>query len=378
MRFLDLFNEIEKGSYALTDEAVYYSIKNNDEMIPLWGGNKSHNKVDRMVSKSAKTKDGQDIKIFSGEGIIISLDGSAGSMTYKKGEVFALNHHAGFITVRPDKKELVNLEYFALFYQNFYRSLAVSDGSKTLSLKQIYNEEFEIPSINIQNRIMRKLTEVKYAVQKLDNLKPMLLDILAQEVTINYTTYQAQDVPISKVLGYMSGNSGLTEEFIYKSLQNQGTRYKILSSSTEESTLMGEIPMCEINGNPLKVFSDRKGLLVTRNGKAGRTKFLDKGNYTINDHAYILFLLDDCPYDIDLRWLAIQYRPEFLSYSSNSENGTWNMTGFFKYVRIDIPSVKEQLQLINLWEKAELLVNRIDKIQLRMDNLLSKELALVN
>jgi len=54
------------------------------------------------------------------------------------------------------------------------------------------------------------------------------------------------------------------------------------------------------------------------------------------------------------------------------------MTGFFKYVRIDIPSVKEQLQLINLWEKAELLVNRIDKIQLRMDNLLSKELALVN
>ncbi len=378
MKFLDLFNEIEKGNYALTDEAIYYSIQDNDERIPLWGGNKSHIKVDRMVSKSAKTKNGQQIKIFSGEGIIISLDGSSGSMTYKKGEVFALNHHAGFITVRSDKRDLINLEYFSLFYQNFYRSIAISDGSKTLSLKQIYTEEFEIPSIDIQNRIMSSLREVKEAMEKLDNLKPMLMDVLEQEVTINYTSYQAKDVRIVKVIDYMSGNSGLTEEVIYQSLQNTGTRYKVLSSSTEDSTMMGEIPMCEINGKPLKVFSSKKGLLVTRNVKAGRTKLLDKGNYTINDHAYVLFVRDDCPYDIDLRWLAIQYKSEFLLYSSNSDNGTWNMTGFFKATKIDIPSTQEQLQLINLWGKAELLVKTIDKLQLRVDDLLSKEIAIVN
>ena len=55
--------------------------------------------TDRRISVSAKTKKGATIKIFSGEGIIISLDGSAGSMTYKNGEKFALNHHAGFITL---------------------------------------------------------------------------------------------------------------------------------------------------------------------------------------------------------------------------------------------------------------------------------------
>lgn len=47
MKFLDVFNKIQKGDYALTDEAIYHSLQNGDELIPLYGGNKSHNKTDR-------------------------------------------------------------------------------------------------------------------------------------------------------------------------------------------------------------------------------------------------------------------------------------------------------------------------------------------
>ena len=47
MKFLEVFNEIEKGNYALTDEAMYASIKNSDKMIPLYGGNQSHKYTDR-------------------------------------------------------------------------------------------------------------------------------------------------------------------------------------------------------------------------------------------------------------------------------------------------------------------------------------------
>ena len=70
MRFLDVFNEIEKGNYALTDEAVYASIQNGDDYIPLYGGNKSHCSTERRISISAKTKKGVPITVFSGEGII--------------------------------------------------------------------------------------------------------------------------------------------------------------------------------------------------------------------------------------------------------------------------------------------------------------------
>lgn len=47
MKFLDVFNEIDKGNYALTDEAIYASLQNGDELIPLYGGNKEHKMTDR-------------------------------------------------------------------------------------------------------------------------------------------------------------------------------------------------------------------------------------------------------------------------------------------------------------------------------------------
>ena len=164
MKFLEVFNEIEKGNYALTDEAMYASIKNSDKMIPLYGGNQSHKYTDRKVSITAKTKKGESIRVFQREGIIISLDGSAGSMTYKNREIFALNHHAGFITLKQGVEKKVLLEYFALFFQNFYRSLSISDGSKTLSLEQIYSEEIELPPYDVQVRIMNKLAPIKSGI----------------------------------------------------------------------------------------------------------------------------------------------------------------------------------------------------------------------
>ena len=360
MKFLDVFNEIDKGNYALTDEAIYASLQNGDELIPLYGGNKEHKTTDRRISVSAKTKKGVSIRVFSGEGIIISLDGSAGSMTYKNGEKFALNHHAGFITLRKDAVNKVNLEYFSLFLQNFYREMGVSDGSKTLSLEQIYSEEFTLPCFDVQCNILNSLKNIKIKLDALSNLKKQYYSLMDKELSTEYNKYQAKDVKISTCIDYMSGNSGLTEEFIYQTLQNDSERFIVLSSATEDNTMMGEIPKCIINNRQLKVFEGREGLLVTRNGKAGQTKYLPNGKYTINDHAYILFVKDTSPYEINLKWLSLQYKQEFLSYASNADNGTWNMTGFFAYTKLDIPSIDEQMSIV---KKYDILIHHIKTIE---------------
>jgi restriction endonuclease S subunit len=378
MKFLDVFNEIKKGDYGLTEEIVYSSINNGDEMIPLWGGNKHHQTCERMVSISARTKNNIKITIFSGKGIIISLDGSAGSMTYKCKEKFALNHHAGFITLKKKSYKVIDLEYFALFYQNFYRSISVSEGSKTLSLQQIYAEEFELPSYEIQIRIMKQLRPFLKKLKALDNIKLSIeTDIICKDIIFKVERYQAMDIPITKILDYVSGNSGLTEETIYSALQRQGMHYEVLSSATDDRTKMGKVPIFEINGNLIKTFEGQEGLLVTRNGKAGTTRYLTPGKYTINDHAYILFIKNDCPYQINLKWLSIQYRPQFIEYVSSSDNGTWNMTGFFKAVKIDIPSIKEQNKLVNLWKNVEMYLEIINSTKDSFEKLLSKELTLI-
>ena len=375
MKFLAVFNEIEKGNYALTDESVYASIQNGDEFIPLYGGNKGHCNTERRISASAKTQKGTPITVFEGEGIIISLDGSAGSMTYKNNERFALNHHAGFITLREDAIERVNLEFFAIYLQEFYRSISVSDGSKTLSLTQIYNEEFNLPPYDVQCRAIKEIMKTASKVESLLKIKARLESLIEKGISGNYSSFQAKELPISKCIDYMSGNTGLTEEAIYHTLQHETELYDVLSSATEERTMMGKIPMCMINGHPLKVFENKPGLLVTRNGKAGLTRFLEPGKYTINDHAYILFVKDDIPYEIDLRWLGIQYRKTFLSYASSADNGTWNMTGFFEHTRIDIPDIQEQIKIVDTIERIQRIIDRIDSIITRYRDLLKKEIA---
>lgn len=376
MKFLELFNPIAKGSHGFTDEAIYSSIRNGDKILPLYGGNNQHRYTDRYVSNKTITVDGKEARFFSDEGIIISLDGSAGCMTYKCGEEFALNHHAGFMTLNEAGKEKVNLQFFSIFMQNHYKSLSVSDGSKTLSLKQIYSEDLVLPEKAMQDRIMSSMNGLLKKMEQLDIIYKKLSTTVNKVLATQYKGYQAKNQKANDIFGYVSGNSGLTEEFLYNNIGLKGKRYKILSSATIEENMLGEVPMCEINNRKLKVFSTNKeGLLVIRKGKAGNTVYLKAGDYTLNDDAYILFKKDNCPFRINLKWVSIQYHKDFLDYASSSDNGTWNMTGFFNNVSIDIPDYDEQLRIVKLYEKAEEMQSKIIEINNKLNILLNKEIC---
>ena len=149
-------------------------------------------------------------------------------------------------------------------------------------------------------------------IEKLRRLKTKYMDLLDKQLLPSYRGYQGKSIAISKCLNFLSGNSGLTEEFIYKKLNYEGPRYKVLSGSTDPKEYLGKVPLCTIQGRKLKIFNRKQGLLVTRKGKAGSIRYLDKGRYTINDDAYILYLREDCEYLLNLRWLAIQYKSVFL------------------------------------------------------------------
>lgn len=374
-KFLEMFEPIKKGNFGLTDEVIYKSIQTSGDFIPIWGGNKEHKIIDRLVSKNAKTKKEKPITIFSGRGVIISLDGSAGSMTLKEGQEFALNHHAGFFRLKENPNIQVLLEFFALFYQKQLQNASISEGSKTLTLDQIYSMDFDIPSIEIQKEIVMAIQPFLKKKEKLEKTLIAIQDVRDKFFSKEYEKYQANEQPIKNIIDCMSGNSGLTEFLIYQKSQHSGKRYIVLSSSTEKETKMGEIPMCEINGKPLKVFEGREGLLVVRNGKAGTTTYLTKGDYTINDHAYILSVKDDCPYKVNLRWLSIQYKQAFLDYASSSDNGTWNMTGFFQNVKIDIPVYDEQLKVIEAYKRLELIENKLNPIKDKIDEIFMKKVV---
>lgn len=327
MKFLDIFEPIIKGNFGLTEEAIYKSLQLGNKTIPLWGGNKEHIYADRFVDEKAKTKYNEPITIFNEEGIIISLDGSAGNMTYKKDECFALNHHAGFFKVK--NHNLIVPEFFSIFYQQQLCEAAISEGSKTLNLDTIYSLDFVIPSKLTQQKLMDEMNSVHDCRYRINKLNRRITLIKNKTFSLGFKNFQVQNIPIIDVLGCLSGNSGLTEKEIYQSVCSQGDKYRILSSSTSNETELGKVPLFYLNGKLIKVFEDKEGILVSRNGKAGSIKYLDKGKYTLTDHAYILYLRDDCQYNVLIKWIAIQYANIFLEYTSSSDNATWDMTGFF-------------------------------------------------
>ncbi len=373
--FLELFESIQKGDFGLTEQAIYWSIQADGDFIPIWGGNQEHIKVDRLVSENGRTKSGDFITIFEGEGIIVSLDGSAGSMTYKTSQRFALNHHAGVFKLKKDAEKKVIPEFFALFYQHQLEEESVSEGSKTLTLEQIYSMDFDIPSYEDQKAVMLKIQPILLKRKRIIALLNQIDSIKSKILAYNYQIYQAKNIPISDIVDYLGGNSGLTEKEIYQKSLIDGQKYTILSGSTSEDTRLGKIAMCGINGRPLKIFNDKDGILVVRKGKAGATAFLKQGDYTVTDDAYILFLKDDCIYQISLKWLMIQYHETFLEYASSSDNGTWNMTGFFKNVTVDIPSFNEQMEVVNKYEELEDTENKLNSIKLKIDNLFMKKIV---
>jgi len=356
MKFQQMFSDIKKGNFGLTEQAIYKSIQNGGEFIPIWGGNKNHDSTERLISVNGKTKKNNSITIFEGEGIIISLDGSAGSMTYKENQKFALNHHAGFFKVI--KPNLIIPEFFALFYENQLKEKSVSEGSKTLTQNQIFQMDFEIPDIKIQEKIMNSIQSILKTKNELQKLSIRIEKIKSLILAIDYTKFQVEGYPITSLLDCISGNTGLIEKIIYQKIPLVGDRYTVLSSSTESWTKLGEIPKCEIDGKEIKVFKNTEGILIVRNGKAGTSFYLEKGKYTINDHAYILSLKDS-PFEVSLKWLMYNLKSDFLEYSSSSDNGTWNKTGFYENIFVNIPTLKKQLNVLTQYEQMEKIEKKI-------------------
>jgi hypothetical protein len=105
-------------------------------------------------------------------------------------------------------------------------------------------------------------------------------------------------------------------------------------------------------GDPLINVYTGEAIHVVRKGKAGHINYLESGDYTLNDDAYLLIEKAGHGYRVSLKWLALAYQQVFREYASNSDNGTWNMGGFFEHATFDIPAYEEQEMMLRASETS--------------------------
>jgi restriction endonuclease S subunit len=380
MKFLKIFEPIQKGNFGLTDEAIYKSIQYDASFVPVWGGEQEHGTETRWISENGRTKYNEPITIFEGDGIVISLDGSAGRMTFIRDKRFALNHHAGFLMVRADARRTIDPEFFSIFYAKQLEEASIGEGgSRTLALRKIYSIDFDLPPFPVQQAIMEKLRPLLVEREKNRRILQRIESLNGRVLSNNYSTFQAADVPIRNILKCMGGNSGLTEEYLYSQIQNNAEKkYHILTGSTDYESSQ-YIHKCRHPKDSTKTIATIEGkavIHVVRKGKAGVAKYFGAGNYTLTDDAYLLYLSDDVPYKVNLEWLSCVLKPRFLEYSSSSDNGTWNKTGFFRDVRIDVPSYPEQIVVVAAYNRLDELEKKLKKIDFQIGELLTKQITL--
>ena len=149
------------------------------------------------------------------------------------------------------------------------------------------------------------------------------------------------------------GNSGLTEDFIYLNQpKSPESEIIIYSSSTQENTALRKVDKdAKIKNKKIKIFSG-ESIIVARNGKAGSMTYLECGNYTMNDHAYIIQVRDLYKEQINIKYIINGLRKEIESCITSDKQGnrTFNKT-LFEEAIVEFPDIEVQNDELNEYEK---------------------------
>lgn len=359
------------GNSGLTENIIYLNPpKNKKRSIVVYSGatlgTTSMGNVDRTAIINGKS-----IKIFTAPAIVIVRKGLAGKTKYIENGKFTINDDAYVIKVKEKYIEEIDIEWFEKIIQNYTESCITSrETNGTFSKEQFLNMNFTYPSMVEQKEIVGMYRYI-------DNLNCKISEICEHIKKINgyviggNAEFQKE---AGKLFDIKGGNSGLTEEFIYNNQPiNEEDSIIVYSSSTDATTNMGVVSRrSKIKGKNIKCFNG-PAVIIARNGQAGKAMFIEKGIFTINDHAYVLTVKPTYKKKIDLEWfvnVADKYTKNCVT--SKDANGTFSKESFLKE-QIDVLGystqkkiVKKKKGLNEVYSKLMLLVKTIGEKELPM------------
>lgn len=359
----DIFSIIQ--GHQITDEEIYNSLGR----YPIYTG---PNKIKGFWDKTIITSKELPCLTYATKGF-------DGTVTLQE-KLFDANNTAVLI-LKKEIKELLKQENFneKIFLQwfeymlpkEFFKIIRSEEGVSYLNKEIVSKIEIELPTFDKLRKQVIKYEELKSKLKKVEIIIAKLEKILEKDLNIEYDKFQIKNINVSQCFGKVKGSSELTEEKNYLRQNFNDEKFVFLTGGIEN---LGKKYVYLSKDIKVERFLNKEGLLVVRKGKAGKTIFLTPGKYVINDNAYIIYVLDSCKYKINLNWFSKAYKKEIFSFASNSDNGTWNMTGFFKELKINIPLIEEQERILKYYLKIEEKLRKLLIIESKIKDLLNKKL----
>jgi len=365
------------GNHGLTEEVIYnYSPLYPTEKIPIFSGSENNIIPIGYIRQNAKNNKGEAIVYFVGPCLILTKDGSAGLITYKsdKDGTFTINHHACALKLKEDWKGRIDLQWFAhQFRRRLYRYVTSKSDNGVFSTKWFDRIVFEIPDYSIQMRQLAKKEKLHKMLIVIDEYLDKLKKIMGSKIDKN--GLKGKEEEIGKIFTFKGGNSGLTEEFIY---YNQPTsdddKIPILSGATLKANLMGYISRnAKPDGKNLKIFKG-PAILVVRKGIAGQMTYINDGEFTTNDDAYVLISKKEWKDKINLRWFVYQYQELFFNLvTSKSDNATFNKK-YAQKQKVKIPDITAQNTIADKLIIVDKLIEKLKRLKKEAEELMEYEI----
>lgn len=148
----ELFPKMSKGDQGFTEEIIYNH--HDPQGLPVYGGGAEPPRF--RVKDMTITKSGRPITVHEGPAIIVSMDGTSGSMRVVDKGKFCLNHH-GCVLTSPDTS--IDLQWIAQQSERGLRQLASNQkGSATLTVEALGNFTLDVP---IERSICSKIGKLR-------------------------------------------------------------------------------------------------------------------------------------------------------------------------------------------------------------------------
>ena len=203
MTILDIF-DINQG-HQITDEIIYLQ----DGNIPIYT---AKNKIKGYWNKS-----------------LISTD-KLPCLTYptkaNKGDVFLqtslfdANNTAVLIPKKAYRKK-IDLEWFIYKLRPIFLKVQTNkSGVSYLNKDIVKNIEIFLPSLQTQIKERQYLSKLESLKNDLTFVRNKISLLEQKQLEITYQEYQDRNVSTDKIFSIISGNSGLTEEYIYSQFEN--------------------------------------------------------------------------------------------------------------------------------------------------------------
>jgi hypothetical protein len=360
MSNIEKYFNIDRGPSGLTEELIY----NNWGRIPVISATSDKFFIFGHVDENAVKE-----YVIDYPTVLIIRVGKAGMTQIVNLPKYVVTENVLYLYPREEFKDEFDLDWLEQRLQYLLLRNAKGDikGQRNISSEMIYPLKFETVDIDIQKRVGNLLSKA----QRLKRICAETISRLAKLETAKISIKVIEQQTLYKVFDIVGGNNGLTDEFIYNNQPiNEVERIPIFSGATLEENFMGYVSKsAKLNDNDLRIF-EGPAILVSRKGCAGQMSYMPKGQFTINDDAYVMNLKQEYVHKVDLKWFVNCYQTLFSNIvTSKSGNATFNKE-YAERQLIQIPKRDDQAIVIRKIQQLQSTIIKFRGIVQKINNVL--------